>query len=129
MDNSLIVKTPAISAIAKKENFENLLKPLSQEIHLFDTFIAGTSEIKNNPIKFAKKGDKLTLQRKVSKFDDNEIAIFNEQGQQLGYVPEKDNVIFARLMDAGKKLIAYILDKEKKFGLDQVSIAIFLVDF
>ena len=129
MDNSLIVKTPAISAIAKKDNFENLLKPLSQEIHLFDTFIAGTSEIKNNPIKFAKKGDKLTLQRKESKFDDNEIAIFNEQGQQLGYVPEKDNVIFARLMDAGKKLIAYILDKEKKFGLDQVSIAIFLVDF
>ena len=129
MDNSLIVKTPAISAIAKKDNFENLLKPLSQEIHLFDTFIAGTSEIKNNPIKFAKKGDKLTLQRKVSKFDDNEIAIFNEQGQQLGYVPEKDNVIFARLMDAGKKLVAYILDKEKKFGLDQVSIAIFLVDF
>lgn len=129
MDNSLIVKTPAISAIAKKDNFENLLKPLSQEIHLFDTFIAGTSEIKNNPIKFAKKGDKLTLQRKVSKFDDNEIIILNEQGQQLGYVPEKDNVIFARLMDAGKKLIAYILDKEKKFGLDQVSIAIFLVDF
>ncbi len=129
MDSSLIVKTPAISAIAKKDNFENLLKPLSQEIHLFDTFIAGTSEIKNNPIKFAKKGDKLTLQRKESKFDDNEIAIFNEQGQQLGYVPEKDNVIFARLMDAGKKLIAYILNKEKKFGLDQVSIAIFLVDF
>ena len=129
MDNSLIVKNPAISAIAKKDNFDNLLKPLSQEIHLFDTFIAGTTEIKNNPIKFAKKGDKLTLQRKVSKFDDNEIAIFNEQGQQLGYVPEKDNVIFARLMDAGKKLIAYILDKEKKFGLDQVSIAIYLVDF
>ena len=129
MDNSLIVKTPAISAIAKKDNFENLLKPLSQEIHLFDTFIAGTSEIKKNPIKFAKKGDKLTLQRKASKFDDNEIIILNDQGQQLGYVPEKDNVIFARLMDAGKKLIAYILDKEKKFGLDQVSIAIFLVDF
>ena len=129
MDNSLIVKDTTISAIAKNSNFDNLLKPLVTKIHLFDTFIAGTSEIKNNPIKQAKKGDKLTLQRKVSKFDDNEIAILNEQGQQLGYVPEKDNVIFARLMDAGKKLNAYITDKEKRFGLDQVSISIFLVDF
>ena len=129
MDNSLIVKNPAITAIAKNNNFDNLLKPLVDKIHLFDTFIAGTSEVKNNPIKQAKKGDKLILQRKVSKFDDNEIIILNEQGQQLGYIPEKDNVIFARLMDAGKKLTAYILDKEKRFGLDQVSISIYLVDF
>ena len=129
MDNSLIVKDPAITTLVQQQNFNPLLKPLTQEIHLFDTFIAGTSEIKNNPIKFAKKGDKLTLLRKASKFDDNEIAVLNEQGQQLGYVPEKDNIIFARLMDAGKKLIAYILNMEKRFGLNQVSIAIYLVDF
>ena len=116
MDNSLIVKDTTISAIAKNSNFDNLLKPLVTKIHLFDTFIAGTSEIKNNPIKQAKKGDKLTLQRKVSKFDDNEIAILNEQGQQLGYVPEKDNVIFARLMDAGKSLMLILLIKKRDSG-------------
>ena len=129
MDNSLIVKDNTKITLLKKENLDDLIKPLVDKIHLFDTFIAGTSEIKNNPVKKAKKGDKLTLQRKESKFDDNEIIILNEQGQQLGYVPEKDNVIFARLMDAGKKLTAYITDKEKRFGLDQVSIAIYLVDF
>ena len=129
MDNSLIVKDNTKITLLKKENLDDLIKPLVDKIHLFDTFIAGTSEIKNNPVKKAKKGDKLTLQHKVSKFDDNEIIILNEQGQQLGYVPEKDNVIFARLMDAGKKLTAYITDKERRFGLDQVSIAIYLVDF
>ncbi len=129
MDNSLIVKDNTKITLLKKENLDDLIKPLVDKIHLFDTFIAGTSEIKNNPIKSVKKGDKLTLQRKESKFDDNEIIILNEQGQQLGYVPEKDNVIFARLMDAGKKLTAYVTDKEKRFGLDQVSIAIYLVDF
>ena len=125
MDNSLIVKDNTKITLLKKENLDDLIKPLVDKIHLFDTFIAGTSEIKNNPVKSAKKGDKLTLQRKISKFDDNEIIILNEQG----HVPEKDNVIFARLMDAGKKLTAYITDKEKRFGLDQVSIAIYLVDF
>ena len=28
--------------------------------------------------------------------------------RKLGYIPEKDNIVFARLMDAGKYLIAKI---------------------
>ena len=43
-----------------------------------------------------------------NKFDSNAILILTESKKKLGYVPEKDNVIFARLMDAGKLLIARI---------------------
>ena len=47
----------------------------------------------------------------------------------IGYVPEKDNIIFARLMDAGKMLAAKIKDIEKKGSFTKIAIGIYLVDF
>lgn len=47
----------------------------------------------------------------------------------FGDVPEKDNTVFARLMDAGKLLIARITKIEKRRNFTQISIGIFLVDF
>ena len=41
------------------------------------------------------------MQREDNKFDSNAILILNADKKKLGYVPEKDNVVFARLMDAG----------------------------
>ena len=49
--------------------------------------------------------------------------------KKLGYVPEKDNIIFARLMDAGKLLIARIFKITKRGSFTQISIGIYLVDF
>lgn len=47
----------------------------------------------------------------------------------FGYVPEKDNVVFARLMDAGKMLMAKIEKIDKKGSFTQITIGIYLVDF
>ncbi len=74
-------------------------------------------------------GDKLTLQREANKFDSNAILILNEEKKKLGYVPEKDNLIFARLMDAGKMLTARIAKIDKKGSFTQITIGIYLVDF
>ena len=74
-------------------------------------------------------GDKLTLRREDNKFDSNAILILTESKKKLGYVPEKDNVIFARLMDAGKLLIARIAKIEKRGSFTQISIGIYLIDF
>ena len=49
--------------------------------------------------------------------------------KKLGYVPEKDNIIFARLMDAGKLLIERISKITKRGSFTQISIGIYLVDF
>ena len=49
--------------------------------------------------------------------------------EKLGYVPEKDNLIFARLMDAGKLLVAKIKKIQKRGTFTQISIGIYLVDF
>ena len=43
--------------------------------------------------------------------------------------PEKDNIIFARLLDAGKMLAAKIKGIEKKGSFTKIAIGIYLVDF
>lgn len=50
-------------------------------------------------------------------------------GRKRGYVPEKDNIIFARLTDAGKLLKAKVTKKNQKGSFTQISIGIYLVDF
>ena len=71
----------------------------------------------------------LTLQREDNKFDSNAILILNEDKKKLGYVPEKDNIVFARLMDAGKLLKARITQISQKGSFKQIGVGIYLVDF
>ena len=93
--------------------------------------IAGTSHLKDSSVlDGVKVGDKLTLRREENKFDSKAILILTAEGKRLGYVPEKDNVIFSRLMDAGKMLSATITEiRERGGNFKQISIGIFLVDF
>jgi hypothetical protein len=49
--------------------------------------------------------------------------------KKLGYVFEKDNIICARLMDAGKCLSAKIKSINQKGTFKQIAIGIYLVDF
>ena len=74
-------------------------------------------------------GDKLTLVREDNKFDDKAIVIQTKDGHKLGYVPEKDNLVFSRLMDAGKLLMAKINTHEVKGTYHKIGIGIYLVDY
>lgn len=123
-------QTGALVEALDNQGIGEMLKPLIREIHLFDSFVAGTTHLKDSSVlDEIKIGDKLSLKREDNKFDDNAILIFTENGKKLGYVPEKDNVVFARLMDAGKLLTARITKIEKRGSFTQISIGIFLVDF
>lgn len=125
------IKQNMLTLTSSDHAIEELIKPLSREIHLFDSFIAGTSFIKDESVfEEIKVGDKLILQREEdNRFDDKAIQILDPKKRKLGYIPEKDNVIFARLMDAGKYLIAIIDGIEKKGSFRQIKIGIYLVDF
>ena len=76
-----------------------------------------------------KTGDALALRRENSRFDDFAIMILNGDGNKIGYIPEKDNRIFARLMDAGKRLIARVDSIDRRGGFVQIRIGICLIDF
>ena len=108
----------------------DLLQPLIREIHLFDSFVAGTTHLSDpSVLEEIKVGDQLSLLRENNKFDSNAILILTADKKKLGYVPEKDNIIFARLLDAGKMLAAKIKGIEKKGSFTKISIGIYLVDF
>lgn len=107
-----------------------LLKPLTQEIHLFGSFVAGTSHLADQSVlDEIKEGDTLFLIREDNKFDSNAIMLLSKDKKKIGYVPEKDNNVFARLMDAGKKLSAKITSIEKKGSFTKIAVSIYLVDF
>ena len=130
MDSGLIESKKDIIAMADAKGLGEVIKPLSREIHLFDTYVAGTSHLKDPSIlESIKVGDKLYLQREDNKFDDNAILILNESKQKLGYVPERDNVVFARLMDAGKLLCGKIKSIDPKGSFRLINIEIYLIDF
>ena len=108
----------------------DLLQPLIREIHLFDSFVAGTTHLSDpSVLEEIKVGDQLSLLRENNKFDSNAILILTADKKKLGYVPEKDNIIFARLLDAGKMLTARIKGIEKKGSFTKIAIGIYLVDF
>ena len=130
MANELTVGPAQAVALLQKKGELEMLKPLIRLIHLFDSYIAGTSHLSDpSVLKGLKEGESLTLRREDNKFDSNAILILNAEGLKLGYVPEKDNIIFARLMDAGKCLTAKVKTIEEHAGFKKIAIGIYLKDF
>ena len=129
-DEIIKTETGSLVSTIDKHGVGEMLKPLIQEIHLFDSYVAGTTHLDDKSVlDEIKAGDRLNLMREDNKYDEHAILIITESGKKLGYVPEKDNIIFSRLMDAGKKLIAKIKNIEKKGSFNQIIIGIYLVDF
>lgn len=130
MANELEVKKEGVVSLVENHDLGDIIKPLIKEIHLFDSYIAGTTHLEDKTVlDVIKVGDNLSLQREDNKFDSNAVIIFSEDKRKLGYVPEKDNIVFARLMDAGKLLKAKITKIDQKGSFKQISIGIYLVDF
>lgn len=130
MSTELTVKdTDLLNAMAQTD-LSDLIKPLVNEIHLFDTYVAGTTHIDEQSVfDSIEIGNKLILVREENKFDDRAIIIQTSDGGKLGYVPEKDNLVFSRLMDAGKLLTAKIRSHEVKGTYHKIGIGIYLVDY
>lgn len=130
VNNELTIHKDNLVSVIENKGLDSVIKPLSQEIYLFDSYVAGTTHLKDTSVlESIKIGDKLTLQREDNKFDGNAILVLNGEKKKLGYVPEKDNVVFARLMDAGKLLIAKISNITQRGSFTQIGIKIYLVDF
>ncbi|MEE3451029.1 MAG: HIRAN domain-containing protein [Acutalibacteraceae bacterium] len=129
--NKITLQQQELTALTQNGGLDSVLKPLTKEIYLFDTYVAGVSYLNDKSVlQEIKKGDSLTLRREDNKFDSKAILILTNTGKKVGYVPERDNVVFSRLMDAGKLLVAYITEiKKRSIDYHQISIGIYLVDF
>lgn len=103
--------------------------PFERDIFLFDTHVAGTSYIAGieelEP--FLTENEKLDFFREPDNPHDRQaIVIKTSGGVKIGYVPKADNVVFARLMDAGKCLFGRIVRKEKIGSWLKIHIRIYL---
>ncbi len=129
MANELTEHRQELVSLVQSHELGDLIKPLIKEIHLFDSYIAGTTHLDDKTVlEKIKVGDVLSLRREDNKFDSNAILILNGEGKKLGYVPEKDNIVFARLMDAGKLLKAKISTITQRGSFMQIGVGIYLVD-
>jgi len=104
-------------------------KPFERDIFLFDTIVAGTSHIEGilelEPN--LRTDERLSFFREPDNpYDPEAILIKNADGVKIGYVPQKDNVVFARLMDAGKLLFGKISAKEVRNKWVRIEIKVFL---
>ncbi len=126
-----IVKTDGGNIIGFMHNRGEIAvpKPFEHDIFLFDTHVAGTSHVDGilelEP--YLNIDDRLVFLREPdNQHDPKAIVIKNMDGVKIGYVPESDNIIFSRLMDAGKLLFGKITSKELKGKWLKINIRIFL---
>lgn len=104
-------------------------KPFEKDIFLFDTYVAGTTHVDGieELEQYLNVEDKLDFFREPDNpYDKQAILIKTTDGVKIGYVPKQDNVIFARLMDAGKLLFGRISAKEKKGDWIKIKIKVYL---
>lgn len=106
-----------------------LPQPYERDIFLFDIYVAGTTHIENIEAigSTLHEGDKLVFYREPDNpHDPQAIRIETIKGEKIGYVPQQDNVIFSRLMDAGKALFGKVTSKEMRRKWLRIEVKIYL---
>ncbi|MTB64239.1 restriction endonuclease [Streptococcus sp. zg-86] len=132
MDLQKLDKENHLVSLFHQKNVEiDFRLPFERDIFLFDTYVAGVMHIETfeeiEPD--LQIGMELVFIREPENpYDSEAINIQTQVGQKIGYVPKKDNVIFARLMDAGKLLVGKIQDKKQKGKWTKIGIGIYLRD-
>ena len=125
-----LIKIDSSLAVKNANNLNEYLKPMSRDILLFTTKIANTYKLKDKtPLLKLAIGDHLFFKLSDSKYEDNQIVINNKNNEIVGYVPESDSTIFARLMDAGKMLFAVVKSISHTSSVPLIEIDIYLQDF
>lgn len=105
--------------------------PFARDIFLFETYVAGPmyNEDIHESTADMESGTRLILLREPeNEHDDLAIVIHTLAGKKIGYVPRKDNPVFARLMDAGKELFAKVKDINRSDTYINIQIEIYLHD-
>lgn len=118
-----------IQYLLGKESGLILPKPYERDIFLFDTYVAVTTHVENiDAIGLTLHNeDKLIFYREPdNSYDPQAIRIETINEEKIGYVPQQDNLIFSRLMDAGKLLFGKVKEKEQRGNWLRIKIKIYL---
>ena len=109
----------------------DLPRPFQNEIFLQECPVAGTLYVDDilEKVTLADEGKYLQLKRETdNEYDEFAISVQTASGEHIGYVPRRYNQVFARLMDAGKLLIAKFSKIDLKDHWLDINIKIILRD-
>lgn len=118
-----------VEYLLKRETGLTLPKPFERDIYLFETYVAGTTHIDGiEDIGLnLKEEDKLIFYREPENIHDPQaIRIETLKHEKIGYIPRQDNIVFSRLMDAGKELFGTVREKEMVGNWLKIIIKIYL---
>lgn len=118
-----------VELLHKQNQLVELGKPFERDIMLFDTVVAGTSHVEGiqEILKRVQVGDRLEFVREPkNSFDDKAIMVQTVDGKKIGYVPREDNIVFSRLMDAGKLLFGKITSMDSRKNWTRIAMEIYL---
>ena len=107
----------------------DLPMPFAREIFLQDCNVAGTMHVDDVLVKAAgvSVGSELVMRRDPkNEYDALAIALETPSGDRLGWVPQRYNQPYARLMDAGKLLVARVTHKELEGHWLNMRVSIYL---
>lgn len=133
-----------VSALHSETGVE-LPMPFERDIFLFGTEIAGTNHVEriHELYESLQEGDKLTLVRepdnpydefaiRIETADGEPIgyypspALVRRYGSKLGYIPQVNNKIISRLMDAGKLLYGVVRHKEMAGEYHKIVVKVYM---
>ncbi len=131
-DNAYGIMGKFVRAIEDKtpEEFFDGIVP-ERPIVLAECHVAGTTHIADIEEKTERiaEGTTLMLVRDPgNKYDANAIAIQTAEGERIGWIPQDQNEVLSRLMDAGKLLFAKVKSKGKAGKWVKIDVEVILRD-
>lgn len=129
METGLIKLNPELMALIHDKGGADIL-PFKQEIFVLNVFVAGTGYCDKigEVQKYLSPGMQLTMRRRPeNEVDEYAIGIYHRD-TRVGWVPMKDNLVIARLMDAGKMFNCKIVSVEEDERWPKINVSIYMVD-
>lgn len=124
------ISSGALSALLHGEG-GLIPRPFVSTILLLDTFVTGTFFVKGveSLVEKLQSGVRLELRREpANRYDKYAILVNDPDGNKLGYIPRKNNIVLANLMDAGKSVYAKLTRKKSHYSSVDLGISVFMED-
>ena len=106
------------------------IQPFAREIFVLNVFVAGTTYCENidDVIDQVKPGVSLKMRRDPdNEVDEFAIGIYIGTSR-IGWVPMKDNLVIARLMDAGKAFTCKVVKVTNLGSWWKINVSIYMID-
>ena len=129
METGLVKLNPELMALIHDKGAAGII-PFKQEIFVINVFVAGTGYCDKivEVQEYITPGMQLTMRRHPeNEVDEFAIGIYHKD-IRIGWVPMKDNLVMARLMDAGKMFTCKVVRIDPDERWPKINVSIYMVD-